>query len=172
MRMDELFDDLAAQAGAVSDRILWDEAQEMSRAETATLALLDRLVPGARVHLWLTGSHVLDAQVIRVGRDALVASAAGQEWLIPGGSILRTSSGGHSRGRQRESVRFSGLLRGLSRDRSQVGIMLDNEQAIHGRLLGCGSDHCEMSVLGHARTLVNLEHIAAVVRRPNPSDSA
>jgi hypothetical protein len=162
MRFDDLFNDLAAQAAAVDERVMWDEAQEMARAEAVSRTLLDRLAPGSPVRLVLRGAHTVSGTVVRVGRDVLVVdSGADLSWVVPG-SALRRMRTGPARAGTAEPVSFAALLRRVSRDRPRVRIAVDDGGEEHGRLIAVGADHLELAVDLGERVVMAFGGIAAL----------
>ena len=82
MRFDDLFADLEAQASAQAQRELWDEAQELSRAERGRLDLGDRLRAGRQWRLRLAGGHGCAGRLLRVEADCLVLDQGGEQWCL------------------------------------------------------------------------------------------
>ena len=82
MRFDDLFADLEAQASAQTQRELWDEAQELSRAERGRLDLGDRLRAGRQWRLRLAGGHGCAGRLLRVEADCLVLDQGGEQWCL------------------------------------------------------------------------------------------
>ncbi|MGO1319547.1 MAG: hypothetical protein ACTII7_00360 [Galactobacter sp.] len=163
MRFEELFDDLAAQAAATGERIMWDEANEMVRAETIARTLLDRLAPGSTVRLRLRGSHDLEGRVERVGRDVVVVTSAfGQGWAVRAPAVRQVKVIRPASPRVGERVQLSALLRTLARSRPSVTLAEDDGHTQHGRLLGVGSDHIEVALGTAERVLIALDGVSAL----------
>ncbi|MGO3152180.1 MAG: hypothetical protein ACTIJJ_06110 [Galactobacter sp.] len=163
MRFEELFDDLAAQAAAAGERVLWDEANEMVRAENVSRTLLDRLSPGSRIRLQLRGAHVIEGPVSRVGRDVVVVTPdPGAEWAVRAGAVrqLRLLQAGPPQVRDR--VDFSALLRRLARSRPALALAQDDGRTDHGRLLSVGRDHLDIALESAERVLMALDGISAL----------
>lgn len=164
MRFEDLFDDLAAQAAATSERALWDEAQELRRAEVARQPLSARVPPGARVRIWLRGGHHVAGTVSRVGRDLYTVQADAVEWLVPHAAVRRMAVARRSELVRTESVRLSRLVRALGRDRAQVTLLLDDGSTVHGRVGESGRDHLELLQAGSALLLAS-DAVAALMLR-------
>lgn len=163
MRFEELFDDLAAQAAAAGERIMWDEAQEMARAENVSRTLLDRVTPGAHVRMHLCGEHVVEGSVSRVGVDVvMVTGASGPAWVVPEHALRRVRLVRPAPARLRDRVRFAALVRSLARDRAHVTLALDQGEVEHGRLIAAGRDHLEVGVERGERVLVAIGGVSCL----------
>jgi len=180
MRFDDLFDDLADAAAAESARELWDEAQELARAEASERALADRVDVGDALRVWLRGEHVLTGTLVRRGEDWWALRDGADTYLVRIGSVLRVRLGpvgaaaavagqgpaeeADPTGADRISARSAPSLRRvlllLARDRAAVQLSSEDGAVLTGRLLGVGADH--VTVAGDGTTLVALSCVAAL----------
>lgn len=180
MRFDDLFDDLADAAAAESARQLWDEAQELARAEACERALADRVEAGSALRVWLRGGHVLTGTQTRRGEGWWALRDGADTHLVRVGSVLRVRLGAveapaapagrgsedepDPTGAERIATRSAPSLRRvllvLARDRAAVQLSCEDGAVLTGRLLGVGADH--VSVAGDGTTLVALTSVAAL----------
>ncbi|RKW71649.1 hypothetical protein [Galactobacter caseinivorans] len=188
MRFDDLFADLADQAGASGARELWDEAQELARAEVAGRSLAQRLGPGHGVRLELQGGSRVRGAVVGSGQEWCAVRADGELWMVQVKAIMRaalpatarpgqaggvhagveqTEGGNWVTGAGRESrpdLPLRRLLRSLARSRAVVRIEGVDGHRVAGRLLAVGSDYVELAT--EAGSLAVMLHGAAAVITP------
>lgn len=159
MRFDDLLGDLAAELGAQHHRELWDEAQELARAERATRTLAQSLGERPSWSLGLLGGHLCSGVLLRLGPDWVLQQGGDGEWLVPVSAIRRAtplaqrpdqgqlglSGSTVSRAAEADSSPLRSVVRRLSRDREQVRLLLDDGSALSARLLGCGVDAVQLA---------------------------
>jgi hypothetical protein len=164
MRWDALFDDLDAQAEALSTADRAAEMADRGRFETGRLTLVDRLLPaiGATVQLRCAGALSVTGRLGRVhpewlllaedaGREALVAVAA----LVSIGGLGRGSAAPGSQSAVDARLSLRQALRAIARDRSSVRIHLIGGGVLDGTLDRVGADFVELA-----------EHPVGEPRRP------
>lgn len=155
MRWQRLFDDLEAQASALSDAERAAEVQDRTRFEVGRLGLIDRLRPalGDQLRLRCLGG----VSVIGVLRRAhpewlLLDESAGREVLVAGAAISSVAGLGRSSGapdagsvvEARLGLRYA--LRTLARDRSGLRIHLADGSMLDATLDRVGADFVEVAV--------------------------
>lgn len=157
MRWDDLFADLEAQLDAADAAALGAQVSELTRAERASITLVDRLrgSQGARVDVHLAhadrtgGADVVRGVVVDVAEQWVLLEDGPWQHLVPlvgvahaGGLRPRASPGGGV-------LRRLGLghaLRALARDR--VAVRVDTTGGlVVGRIEVVGSDYVEMTSL-------------------------
>jgi hypothetical protein len=167
MRFDDLFADLEAQAAALAQRELWDEAHSLARAELGRLELGDRLLGAAAWRLRLAGGHGCAGRLARVEADCLVVDRPASQWCVPLAAVrsatplgtgrqapvaAQVAAPGGARGAvpagagqaERGATTLRALLRRASRHRPLLRVLLDDGSACSGRLVQVGLDHAEL----------------------------
>lgn len=129
MRWSELFGDLEAQAAGLAAVELAGEVAERTRIEIGRLTLADRLggALGHPVELRCAGAGPCRGRLDRVGADWVLLAEDAAELLVPASSVLAVAGlGRHSAPPRDGAVRLGlrSVLRGISRDRSPVGLVL------------------------------------------------
>lgn len=181
MRFDDLFADLEAQASAQAQRELWDEAQELSRAERGRLDLGDRLRAGRQWRLRLAGGHGCAGRLLRVEADCLVLDQGGEQWCLQlaavrsalaegpgsqeGAGVGIAPATGAAAQLERGGQSLRAMLRRASRHRPPVKALVDDGSVYSARLMQVGQDHAELR--GDEGTLVlGLAGVSAWVLEP------
>lgn len=155
MRWDSLFEDLEAQFSAERALARESEISERVRVEVAGLELADRLrgVAGAEIALVLNTGVSLQGTLGHVGGGWFVLVDGGRQWLIPCASVTHYDGLGRLAQKPTSHVQSSlGLasaLRGLSRDRAQVTVVLSagprTDLRLHGVIDRVGRDHFDFA---------------------------
>lgn len=155
MRWDSLFEDLEAQFSAERALARESEISERVRVELAGLDLVDRLrgVGGAEIALVLSGGISLQGTLGHVGGDWFVLIDNGRQWLIPCASVRLYDGLGRLVRKPvsqiQSSLRLASALRGLSRDRTQVTVVLatgpEGGHRLHGVIDRVGRDHFDFA---------------------------
>lgn len=158
MRWENLFADLEAQLAAAEVAETEGELADRTRGEAALLRLVDRLLgaTGSTVAVQVEGAGWVRGGVLEVGQEwLLIDEGAGREVLVPHSAVLSvvglgaaTAAPG-SAGRVFERLRLSSALRGISRDRSEVAVVLRDGSSVVGVIDRVGGDFLELRS-GHA----------------------
>ncbi len=153
----DLFDDLEQQAEglALAERDV--EVAELSRAEYAQVDFASRLhaSTGHRVVLVVAGMGHVDATILRVGADWLLADDGAHEW------ILRIAALAHVRGLSEQAVGeqhrpvparvgVGSALRSVAESRAAVVLHRLDGALVRGQLRRVGADFVELWVSEHA----------------------
>ena len=164
MRWQQLFADLQAEfeeASAAEERA---QLPSRARSETAAVRLAERLggAVGERVSLRCRGAGEVAGRLDEVGPDwALLTDDAGREVLVSLAAVaavsglLRATAVAESASRVRTTPDLRRALRGLARDRSAVGVVLDDGALLTGTVDRVGADFVELA-----------EHAPEDFRRP------
>lgn len=164
MRWEALFADLEGEFAAAQAADLDVEVRDRARREVATLRLLDRLrsAEGHEVSLHLAGAGAVRGRLAALGAGwVLVAETAGLEALVPLAAVLSVTGLGAlsatpgSEGQVAARLDLGYALRGLSRRREQVALVLTDGTVVHGTIDRVGADFVEVA-----------EHPAGEARRP------
>lgn len=172
MRWESLFEDLEAQIEADDRAARASEIVERTRAERATLTLLDRLLAhvGQQLAWQLVDGDMLPGQLLDVGADWVMVESGG-ECLVPLHAVAAVSGLSRMAEPGQQPVRRLGLgvvLRGLSRDRSAVVVRIRGGRLVRGTLDRVGVDHVDLAV--HAADEVRrAASVAAVQTVPFPA---
>lgn len=154
VRWEGLFAELESQADALEAAELASEVAERSRADLARLRLVDRLRPalGHQLTLSVGPGRTASGQARAVGPDWLLLAEEGSEALITLGAVSwlqglpAASAVPGSEGRVAARLGLASALRGLVRDRAQLGLLLRDGQLLSGVLDRVGTDHAELAV--------------------------
>lgn len=152
MRWRELFEDLEGQAQSLERLELDSEIADRTRAEIATVRLINRLRAqvGQPVVLVLAGVGELRGQLQRVGSDWLLVETS-RETVIPLDAVVMlkdlTPMALSEEGVDLISSRLSlrAVLRAVARDRSPVVVRLIGGGSITGTLERVGADFVDLS---------------------------
>jgi hypothetical protein len=154
MRWQQLFADLQAQFEQEEVSAERAEAGSRARAEVGGLPLADRLggAVGAPVVLTVRGAGQVAGDLVEVGADwVLVAADLGREVLVASaairavGGLGRRTAAPEIPGPVRARLDLRRALRGLSRDRATVQIVLDDGTAVVGTVDRVGADYVELA---------------------------
>jgi hypothetical protein len=153
MRWERLFADLEARMEAEERAAAEGEVTDLVRAERARLAVRDRL----QFHLgevltwsFVSGGQAMTGRLLDLGADWALVATERREVLIPLGAVQYIS--GLTRFTAPEAgvvARRLGIgvvLRGLSRDRALVRVLLLGDQAVIGTIDRVGADHFDVAM--------------------------
>jgi len=155
MRWQGLFEDLEAQAAAMQVAERGAEIEERTRAETAQLALIDRLRPAVGLDLKLRcrGGLVLAGRPRHVGAEwLLLDEGGGREALVSLASVAtigglgRLSAAPNTMSRVESRLGLRHALRGIARDRSVLRAYLADATTVDGTIDRVGADFVEIAV--------------------------
>lgn len=154
MRWRALFEDLEAQLAAAETADLRGEVADRTRRELALVSVLDRLRPaeGSALAVTVCGAGVVHATLLDAGADwLLLEEGRSQELLVPLAAVLgivglsgqaaEPGSGGEVE--RRLDLRWA--LRGLSRGRTGVVLVLRDGTSLAGTLDRVGADHVDLA---------------------------
>ncbi|WP_224047051.1 hypothetical protein [Arthrobacter sp. NicSoilB4] len=170
MRWDALFDDLETQMAAGERLDLDAEITERTRTEEAAVELADRLRGslGRLIVVQLASGSTIEGTLSHAGSQALVLDEARHQVLVPYASAVRYL--GLSRlaiaepSKVRQRLGLANALRGLSRDRAGLAVLLsgglEGETTLFGVIDRVGRDYFDLAVTGDAE-----ERRAAKVRQ-------
>jgi hypothetical protein len=155
VRWDELFQDLEAQLEAAEQAGLAGEIADRTRRESASVTLVARLRAhvGCRLALTVQGvEQPLHTDIVEVAAEwLLVREHGGRLSLIPTAALLGvTGLGGRSVGQLSVPTVTARLglahaLRGLSRDRAALSVVLVDGSRLTGTLDTVGSDFVDLA---------------------------
>jgi len=173
MRWDDLFADLEAQARELADGQRSGEIEERTRAETARIAVVDRLRPavGSQLKLRCSGGASVSGTLVRVNREWLLIDAgAGREaWVIAREIVMviglgRLSAVPGSSGVVESRLGLRHALRAIARDRSILRVRLIDGSVLDGTLDRVGADFAEIALhpAGEIRRRAVVREVAVV----------
>lgn len=182
MRWDELFQDLAEQAGAERVLELLGEAAELARAERAGRGFREALAlrVGSLVRFKVSGGGVVQGTLLRPGPESAGVEGAQRRWLVPWDAVQRVEFQG-ARGESSplgdagDAQSGPGLrtqLRQWGRDRVPVRLWLkDGTFGELAQIREVGRDHVLIAE-GGSVVLVPLHALAAIeATRPGHSET-
>ena len=153
----DLFDDLEQQAEGLALAERDAEVAELGRAEYAHVDFASRLhaSTGRRAVLVVAGIGHIEATIVRVGVDWLLADDGRHEW------ILRTAALAHARGLSEMAVGeqnrplparvgVGSALRSVAESRAAVVLHRLDGGSVRGQLRRVGADFVELWVSEHA----------------------
>ncbi|MEI2765975.1 MAG: hypothetical protein V9F82_09865 [Dermatophilaceae bacterium] len=162
MRWERLFEDLAAQVHAASDRDLDAEVADRTRRERALLSLQGRLAaqpPDGALTAVVAGLGTVEAVVADVGADWLLLAGPGERRTLVPLAAIRSITGLRGRvGPVSAVVRgftLAAALRAVSRDRTAVTVVDVDGHRLAGTIDGVGQDAFDLA-----------EHPLDLPRRP------
>lgn len=174
MRWDALFGDMEAQF-AEGERLAVDaEISERARAESASVALADRLRGSLNSHVsaYLTCGRIFEGTLSYAGADALVLNELRHQVLIPYGAVARYAGLGRVSVAETSPVRrrigLAHALRGLARDRTGLAVTLRHvphtDSGFAGVIDRVGSDFFDLALVtpGEARRASQVRQVATV----------
>lgn len=167
-----LFADLEAQIVAEEAAERDGAVAELTRAEQASVPLVDRLraARGRPVRLDLRDGEVLDGRLAHVATQWLQLDGRGTrarvQHLVPLAAVAAVT--GIGRHATPSTTRTDGLglgtaLRGLQRDRARVQVRTTAGVLI-GRIARVGADHLDVEEVDLARPAVRVVPFAALLR--------
>ena len=150
MRWTYLFEDLESQAESLADAERDGEVAERARIEAGRLTLLDRLrgATGHPISLRCAGIGPCSGVLERVGRDwLLIAEPTGAETLVPLHSVLGVGGLGRHSSAPESTIELGlrSVLRGITRDRAPVRLILTDGTPVDGTLDRVGADFVEVA---------------------------
>jgi hypothetical protein len=189
MRWDALFSDIESQFSEDCRLSLEAEITERARVEAASVELVDRLRGslGAHVAVHATTGTVFEGTLAHAGADALVLNEARHQVLIPYQAAARyVGLGRLSRGEPsqvRARIGLASALRGMSRDRSELVVILRQGDGQENRLTGVidrvGKDFFDLAIMspGEVRRASNVNQVSTIpfvslsaIRSPRPGE--
>ena len=150
VRWDRLFEDLETQAQALDRSVRDGEVAAATRAERSKVTLPDRLrAQLAEVAFRLFDGSVVTGRVRECGHDWVLLDVASGPVLVRLAAVS-TVSGLRPGVRVAEGFVARGLgighvLRGLARDRVEVGLCLDSAPDVRGTIDSVGADHLDLA---------------------------
>jgi sRNA-binding regulator protein Hfq len=155
VRWDALFDDLAAQLAAAERAELADAVADLTRAEHATVSLVERLrgTEGV-VTLELRDGSRVTGEVRDVATDWVLVEEQQRQHLVPSAAVAAVTGLGRfarpaTSGRA-ERLGLGHVLRALMRDRRPVQVRV-HTAAYPGWISRVGKDHVDLEVSPGAR---------------------
>ena len=174
MRWNALFSDMEAQF-AEGERLAVDaEISERARAETASVALADRLRGSLNnlVAVHLTCGRVFEGTLSHAGADALVLDELHHQVLVPYGAVARYAGLGRvslaETSQVRRRIGLAHALRVLARDRAELTVTLRHVQERVSGLAGVidrvGSDFLDLALVspGESRRASQVRQVATI----------
>lgn len=155
MRWEALFEDLEAQAAALSRAERAAEVEERTRAEVGALGIADRLRAALAmpVRIHTEGGLRLAGTVRHVGSDwLLLDEGAGREAVVATAALLRVSGLGPvsapsaDAGQVEQRLGLRHALRRIARDRSGVALYLRDAQTLWATIDRVGADFLEVAL--------------------------
>jgi hypothetical protein len=190
MRWDALFSDIESQFAEDSRLSLEAEITERSRVETASVELVDRLrgSVGAQVAVHAASGTVFEGKLAHAGADALVLNEARHQVLIPYYAAARYVGLGRLSWGEPSQVRsrigLASALRGMSRDRAELAVILTQGYGQENRLAGVidrvGRDFFDLAIMspGEVRRASLVNQVSTIpfasltaIRSPRPGDT-
>jgi hypothetical protein len=175
MRWNALFDDLEAQIAEADALGRESEISERSRADTASIALADRLRGslGRHIGVHLVSGSAFTGTLSHAGADSLVLDEAVHQVLIPYAAISHYLGLGRIAVGEPSSVRrklgLASALRSLARDRAGLTVLMARgaaagEMRIPGVIDRVGRDFFDLAITppGEARRSSNVADVATI----------
>ncbi len=169
MRWKILFDDLEAQVEAADRAELDAEVRDRTRREGGLVRTDDRLrgAVGAPLVVTVHGAGVVHGRLLDAGPDwLLLEEQPGRDLLVPLSAVLAV--GGLTRRAERPTGEVAArldlrwALRGLTRDRAPLQLLLRDGSTLAGTLDRVGADHVDLAE--HAQGEVRRAHDVRAVR--------
>lgn len=154
MRWDALFTDLELQLEAAEQAGLVEQVADLTRAERASVELVDRLHGGrGRVGIVLRGGERLTGDLVDAAGQWLLLADPPREHLVPVGAVVAVTGlalGSVPPGAVARRLGLGHALRAIARDRAVVQL-LAGPLLLVGRVDAVGADHLEVAVVGPDR---------------------
>jgi hypothetical protein len=160
---------------AEGERLAVDsEISERARAETASLALADRLRGSLNSHVavHLACGRVFEGTLSHAGADALVLNELRHQVLIPYDAVTRYAGLGRVSVAETSQVRrrigLAHALRGLARDRAELAVTLrqvaETGSGLSGVIDRVGSDFLDLALVspGESRRPSQVRQVATI----------
>ncbi len=152
MRWKALFDDLEAQGEAAERAQLDAEVRDRTRREGGLVRTTDRLraAIGGPVVLTVHGPGMVRGRLLDVGPDwLLMEESVGRDALVPLAAVLAvtglTRRAEPAEGEVAARLDLRWALRGLTRDRAVLQVMLRDGSALAGTLDRVAADHVDLA---------------------------
>ena len=153
MRWDALFADLEGQFETERAAGLAAEVVDLTRAELASITLVDRLCAqvGSGLVCWLVDDERVEGPLLEVGADWVLIGDDGRARLLPLAAVAAVSGltraaeapvAGPVSGR----LPLTALLRRLARDRAPVELRMWGGRACTGTVDRVAADHVDVTV--------------------------
>lgn len=174
MRWDALFNDLEAQIAEGDRLVVETEISERARAETALVALADRLRGSlsAQVIVSLICGRTFQGALSHAGAEALVLNEARHQVLIPYAAVARYTGLGRLSLTEpslvRQRIGLPSALRGLARNRTELAVTLrwprETDNGLTGVIDRVGSDFFDLALVspGEARRASQVRQVATI----------
>jgi hypothetical protein len=173
MRWNALFQDLELQLAEAGVLGLESEIAERSRADTAAIALDDRLRGslGCRIGIHLSAGPVFAGTLSHAGSESLVIDEAAHQVLIPYSAVGHYTGLGRFAAGEASPVRrrlgLASALRGLARDRAELTVLMAGRSPdvqLSGVIDRVGRDFFDlaMTLPGEARRAGRVAGVATV----------
>lgn len=173
MRWNALFQDLELQLAEAGILDLESEVAERSRADTAAIALDDRLrgSVGCRVSVHLGSGQVFAGTLTHAGSESLVIDEALHQVLVPYAAVGHYSGLGRFAVAEASPVRrglgLASALRGLARDRAELTVLVAGrlrDAQLQGVIDRVGRDFFDLALTlpGEARRAGRVADVATV----------
>ncbi|WP_277209830.1 hypothetical protein [Isoptericola croceus] len=168
-----LFADLEAQLAAEEAAERDGTVAELTRAEQASVPLVDRLraAQGRPLRLDLRDGEVLEGRLERVATewvqlDASAARGGRVQHVVPLSAVVGVAGLGRyavPSAARTDRLGLGTALRGLQRDRARVQVRT-TAHVVLGRIARVGADHLDVEELDAGRPSVRVVPFAALVR--------
>ncbi|WP_152648039.1 hypothetical protein [Demequina sediminicola] len=162
MRWDDLFDDLEGQAQAAEVEAWRADVTARTRSELADVPVFERLLAtiGHAVTLWCRDGVPVRGTLNDVAASwLLIGDHAGREHVVPTGAVGHLDGLAHSTASAtvvEKSLTLASVLRGLSRDRARVMLVV-NSGTVVGVIQAVGADWCDVRTDQGTTVTVRLE---------------
>ena len=149
MRWEALFADMEAQLDAAAAADLAAEVADLTRAERATVGLLDRLraAQGANVAILVVGGDTVAGILLDVAGQWVLVGDGSRRALVPLSAVVAVRGlsirSAPAAGEVARRLGLGSALRALSRDRVTVRIRADGAE-LAGRIERVGADHLDV----------------------------
>lgn len=151
MRWEALFADLEAQLDASGAADLAAEIADLTRAERATVELVDRLraAQGGHVTVVVAGGDTVAGELLEVAAHWVLVGEGTRRALVPLGAVAAVGGlparSAPSPGEVARRLGLGAALRGLARDRVTVRVATEGVD-LAGRIERVGADHLDLAV--------------------------